>query len=53
MRERRKAFEGDDARIVSILEDGCARANATAEKTLALAKEACGLGFFGRTLAIG
>jgi tryptophanyl-tRNA synthetase len=52
MRERRKAFEGDDDRIIAILRDGCERANATAEATLALAKDACGLGFFKRSLSM-
>lgn len=52
MRERRQALEGDESRILAILRDGCARANATAEETLALAKEACGLGYFRRRLSI-
>ncbi len=51
MRERRREFEGDDAKVLAILREGSARANAAAEETLALAKEACGLGFFRRTLS--
>lgn len=50
MRERRAQYEGDDSVILEILRDGCARANATAEETLALAKEAAELKFFPREL---
>ncbi len=50
MRARRAEYEGSDDRILEILRDGCTKANHTAEKTLALAKEAMALGFFNRTL---
>jgi tryptophanyl-tRNA synthetase len=50
MRERRRQYEGDDAAILAILKDGCARANAIAEETLAMAKDAAGYGFFKRAL---
>jgi len=52
MRERRKEYEGDDDAIIDILRDGTGRANQLAEATLAMAKEAAGLGFFERTLEI-
>lgn len=48
MRERRKQYEGDDAAILKILKDGCARAIDASEKTLALAKDAAKYGFFKR-----
>jgi tryptophanyl-tRNA synthetase len=48
IRERRKPYEGDDAAILKILKEGCERAIATTEKTLAVAKDAAGCGFFGR-----
>lgn len=50
MRERRKQYEGNDRVILDILKDGSARANAAAEETLALAKDAAKLGFFSRSL---
>jgi tryptophanyl-tRNA synthetase len=43
MRERRKAFEGRDDLVLDILRDGCARANAAAEATLAVVKESAKL----------
>ena len=52
MRARRKQYEGNDAAIIAIIKDGTARANILAEETLALAKEAAGLGFFKRTIAL-
>jgi tryptophanyl-tRNA synthetase len=48
MQARRKAYEGDDQAILDILRDGSARAIEASETTLALAKEAAGLGFFPR-----
>lgn len=51
MQERRRQYEGDDDTIIDILKDGCARANALTEQTLAMAKEAAGYGFFERSLA--
>jgi tryptophanyl-tRNA synthetase len=50
MRERRAKYEGDDDLIIDILKDGCTRANARAEETLVLAKEAARLRFFDREL---
>ena len=50
MRERRKAYEGRDDLIIDILRDGCSRANVVCEETLAMAKEAAGLGFFERVV---
>jgi tryptophanyl-tRNA synthetase len=50
MRDRRRAYEGDDDTIIDILRDGCRRANETAEETLALAKDAAKLGFFERRI---
>ncbi|MCA9284745.1 MAG: tryptophan--tRNA ligase [Phycisphaerales bacterium] len=50
MRERRAKYEGSDRPILEILRSGCARANRTAEETLAMAKEAAGLGYFKREL---
>jgi tryptophanyl-tRNA synthetase len=50
MRERRKQYEGDDDTILDILKDGCVKANATAEETLAMAKNAAALRFFNREL---
>lgn len=48
MRERRKQYEGSDEPILRILKEGSARAIAATEKTLALAKDAAGCGFFAR-----
>ena len=53
MRERRAAIEGDDATVIDILKSGTSRANAIAEETLAMAKEAAGLGYFDRRLELG
>ena len=50
MRERRAKYEGNDDLILDILRDGCVRANAVAEETLSIAKEAMGLGYFAREL---
>jgi len=52
MRERRAKYDGKDDLIIDILRDGTTRANALAEETLALAKEAAGLGFWRRTVEI-
>jgi tryptophanyl-tRNA synthetase len=49
MQVRRKAV-GDDATVIEILKSGTARANVKTEETLAMAKDACGLQFFGRKL---
>lgn len=48
MRERRRQYEGDDQAILNILKEGCERAIACTEKTLAMAKEAARYGFFDR-----
>jgi tryptophanyl-tRNA synthetase len=50
MQERRAEYEGDDDTIIDIIKDGCARANALTEQTLALAKDAAGYGFYEREL---
>ena len=52
MRERRAKHEGDDDSIIDILKSGTAKANAIGEETLAMAKDAAGLGFFKRKLDI-
>ncbi len=52
MRARRAKYEVTDDRIIEILGDGTARANDLAEETLALAKEAAGLGFWKRSLHV-
>ena len=51
MRERRARFENDDD-VIDVLKRGTLVANAVTEETLALAKEASGLGFFKRTLTL-
>ncbi|MDP7005883.1 MAG: tryptophan--tRNA ligase [Phycisphaerales bacterium] len=51
MQERRAKYDGDDDTIIDIIRDGTARANVKTEETLAMAKEAAGLGFFRRTIA--
>ena len=53
MQERRVEYEGDDDTIIDIIRDGTARANVKTEETLAIAKEACNLGFFDRTISFG
>jgi len=53
MQDRRSQYEGDDDAIIDIIRDGTTRANAKTEETLAMAKEACGLGFFDRSIALG
>jgi len=53
MRERRAAYEGDDAKVIDILREGTRRANEAAEATLSRAKEAAGLRFWPRRLEIG
>lgn len=51
MRERRRPYEGSEEPILTMLREGCEKANAAAEETLRLAKEATGLGYFHRLLA--
>ena len=51
MQERRAQYDGDDATIIDIIRDGTSRANAKTEETLAMAKEAAGLGFFKRKIS--
>ena len=55
MRERRAALEGEDGdrRALEIVRAHTAKANATAERTLARAKAAMGLGFVKRTIGFG
>lgn len=52
MRERRAPYEGEagDAKILEILREHTAKANAAAEETLALAKQAMKLDFVHRSL---
>jgi len=50
MQERRAKYENDDDVIIDIIRDGTARANMKTEETLTMAKHACGLGFFDRTI---
>ena len=52
MRERRAAYDGPDGerKIIEIIRDGTARANAVAEETLIMAKDAMKLGFGRRSL---
>jgi tryptophanyl-tRNA synthetase len=52
MRERRARYEGDDEPILDILHDGCRRANAAAEATLSLAKDAAKMSFFDREIRL-
>lgn len=52
MRDRRAKYEGKDDLIIDILRDGTARANTLAEETLAMAKNAAGLGFWKRTVIV-
>ena len=52
MRERRAKYEGDDDAVIDVLKSGTIRANAIAEETLAMAKDAAGLGFFKRTVEL-
>jgi len=50
MQERRAQYDGDDDTIIDIIKDGTTRANVQTEKTLTMAKEAAGLGFFTREI---
>jgi tryptophanyl-tRNA synthetase len=50
-RERRTKFASDDD-VVEILKEGTRKANLLTEETLAMAKEAAGLGFFRRSLEL-
>ena len=52
MRERRAAWDDRDDDLIDILREGSRRANALAEETLAMAKEAAGLGFWKRSLSL-
>ena len=49
MRERRAAWDDRDDDLIDILREGSRRANAVAEETLSMAKEAAGLGFWKRS----
>ena len=51
MRERRERYASDDD-IIDILRDGSRKANAIAEETLAMAKEAASLRFFDRRIEL-
>jgi tryptophanyl-tRNA synthetase len=48
MRARRAELQGDDRAILQILKEGCQRAIAATELTLALAKDAAKYGYFPR-----
>ncbi len=52
MRGRRAEYEkpGGDDLVIDVIKSGTARANVVAEETLAMAKKAMRLGFFGREL---
>lgn len=54
IRERRAELDGPDGdeRALAVLRDGTRRANAVAEETLAMAKDAMGLGFGTRSLGM-
>ena len=52
MRERRAAWDDRDDDLIDILREGSRRANAVADETLAMAKEAAGLGFWKRSLSL-
>ena len=52
MRERRAAWDDRDDDLIDILREGSRRANAVAEESLAMAKEAAGLGFWKRSLSL-
>jgi tryptophanyl-tRNA synthetase len=52
MRERRAAWDDRDDDLIEILREGSRRANAVAEETLSMAKEAAGLGFWKRSLSL-
>lgn len=52
MRDRREKYEGNDDLIMDVLRDGTQRANAIAEETLAMAKDAMNVGFFKRDLTL-
>ena len=51
MQERRRQYESDDV-VMDILHDGCQKAIAATEETLAMAKEAASLRFFDRSINI-
>ena len=53
MRQRRAELEGNPDRVMTTLQEGTRRANAVAEETLWLAKEAMHFDFFSRKLDIG
>lgn len=52
IRQRRREYEADPGRVLAVLREGTRRANAVAEQTLALAKQAMKQDYFGRTLVI-
>lgn len=53
IRQRRAQLEADPGRVLQVLHDGTARANAVAEETLWLAKQAMKFDFFPRKLDLG
>ena len=48
--QTRRAAVGDDATVIDIIKAGISKANVKTEETLAMAKDACGLYFFGREI---
>jgi tryptophanyl-tRNA synthetase len=52
IRQRRAVYEKDSGQVLSILEEGTAKANAVAEETLWLAKKALKQDYFARTLGM-
>lgn len=52
MRQRRAVLDADPKRVIEVLRDGTARANAVAEDTLMRAKKAMKFDFFSRTLKL-
>ena len=51
MQERRAEYEGDDSKVLAILQDGCARAIEATEETLRMARAATGMAFFDRSVS--
>jgi len=54
MRQRRAEYQkpGGDDLVIDIIREGTKRANVVAEQTLAMAKDAMRIGFFGRELGL-
>ncbi len=52
IRARRAEYDANPARVVEVLKEGTAKANAVAEETLYIAKETMGFNFFKRDLKL-